>query len=204
MDSRRELEPLKDMLPFLWVQSVCYALSIGDSDYDNLPSVGGTTSGVGLAADVRVLVLVAEVKAEVVDDEASVFNHIGALLKVKSGSITANILETSHVIGVGRGGKAREDTLLGQEESSGADGKDSPLAGWVLLLQLGKVADEGKGLVLFLKDLGAVAAKNKKHVKFLETFVSLLVGNLRANDDALLGQDLGLGTGGGDLESLGG
>lgn len=203
MDSRRDMDPLKDMLPLL--RELISTKSFDVIFKLSSPSVGGPTAsvGIGLAADVGVLVLVTEVESEVVDDVACVLDHVGALLEVARSSITAQILEASQVVGVGSRRETREDALLRQEERTGADRQDGTLAGGVLLLQLGEVADESEGLVLLLKDLSAVASKDDENVKLFEAFVGLLVRDLGADDDALLREHLGLGTGGGDLESLG-
>jgi hypothetical protein len=170
-----------------------------------LPSVRGATTriGIGLATDVGVLILVAKVETEVVDDVACVLDNVGTLLEVARGSIAAHILEAGHVIGVGSSRKAGEDTLLRKEKGSSANGQDGTLLGGILLLQFGEVADEGKRLVLFLKDFSTVASENNEHVELLEAFVSLFVGDLRADNYALLRQNLGLGTSSGDFEGLG-
>lgn len=170
-----------------------------------LPSVRGaaTSIGIGLAADVGVLILVAKIEAEVVDDVACVLDNVGTLLKVARGSITAQVLEAGHVVGVGGSRKAGEDTLLRKEEGSSANGKDGTLLGGIFLLQFGEIADESKRLVLFLKDFSAVASENDEHVELFEALVSLFVGNLRADNDALLRQNLGLSTSSGDFEGLG-
>ena len=169
----------------------------------HLPSVGGSASSVGLAADIRVLVLVAEVKAKVVDHVSGVLNDVGTLSEVAGGSLAAEDLKLGHVVGVGRGRQAREDILAGKEERACADREDCTLAGRVLFLKLGKVVDETERLGLLVQDLLRVAAEDDENVKLLEAVVGLLEGDLRADEDALLGKDLGLGAGDGDFESLG-
>lgn len=158
-------------------------------------------TSIGLAADVWALVL-AEIESKVVDDVASVLNHVGTFLKVHGSSIAANVLKGGEKVGVGSGREAREDTLLAKEEGTCADREDGTLAGRVTLLKLREVGDEREGLELFGDDLLGVTTNDDEDVKVLKTFVSLLVGDLGANDDALVGDDLGLRTDDGDLEGL--
>jgi hypothetical protein len=168
-----------------------------------LPGIGGSSSRVGLATNVGILILVAEVESKVVDDVSSVIDDIGSLLEVSSSSIAAEVLELGKVVGVGSGREAREDALLGEEERSSADGQNGALAGRVLLLKLGEVGDEASRLGLLLEDFGRVAAEDDEDVEFLESLVGLLEGDLGANDDALLRNDLGLSAGKGHLEGPG-
>lgn len=158
-------------------------------------------TSIRLAADVWALVF-AEIESKVVDDVASVLNHIGAFLKVHSRSIAADVLKGGEKVGVGSGRQAREDTLLAKEEGTCADRENGTLAGRVTLLKLREVGDEREGLELFSNDLLGVAADDDEDVKVLKALVSLLVGNLGANDNALVGDDLGLRTDDGDLEGL--
>ena len=168
-----------------------------------LPGIGGSSSRVGLATNVGILILVAEVESKVVDDVSGVFDDIGSLLEVSSSGLAAEDLELGQVVGVGSGREAREDAFLGEEERSGADGQNGALASRVLLLKLGEVGDEASRLGLLLEDFGRVAAKNDEDIEFLESLVSLFEGDLGANDDALLGNDLRLGAGKGHLEGPG-
>lgn len=104
---------------------------------------------------------------------------------------------------MGGGGEAGEDALLGKEERAGADGEKGALVGGVLLLQLGEGSDEGERLGVSLDDLVAVAADDDENVKVAEALVGLLEGDLGANGDARVGDDLGLSSGDGNLEGLG-
>ncbi len=79
-------------------------------------SLGGSASSIGLATNVWVLVLIAEVEAEVVDNIAGVLENISAFLKVASSGIAALVLKLGHEVGVAGGRKAREDALAGKEE----------------------------------------------------------------------------------------
>lgn len=103
---------------------------------------------------------------------------------------------------MGRGRQAREDALLAQEEGTGAHGEDGTLAGGVPLLELREIGDEAEGLELLLDDLLGVAADDDKDIKVLEAVVGLLVGDLGADDDTLVRDDLGLRADDGDLEGL--
>lgn len=131
----------------------------------DIPSVRGASPSVLLASNVWVLVLITEVKAEVVDDVALVFDNVGALLKVEGSSFTAEVLKCSKVVGVGGGRQAGEDTLLGKEEGTGADGEESALTSGVLLLEFCVCADEGEGLIAILDDFCGVATKDDNNVK---------------------------------------
>jgi hypothetical protein len=91
-------------------------------------------TSIGLAADVWALVF-AEIESKVVDDIASVLDHIGAFLEVHSSSIAADVLKGSEKVGVGSGREARKDTLLTKEEGTCADREDGTLAGRVTLLK---------------------------------------------------------------------
>lgn len=91
----------------------------------NLPGVRGATTVRTLAANVGVLVLVAKLKAKIIDDISDALDDISALGQVALGGQTADILEADDSIGVGGGGETRQDTLLGQEQGAGADGEES-------------------------------------------------------------------------------
>lgn len=170
--------------------------------YADVPSSGGSASRVGLAADVWVLVLVAEVEAEVVDDVASVLYDVGTLSEVLGGSVAAKVLKLGEVVGVSGRREAREDVLLGEEQGTCAHREDSPLTSGVLLLQLREVGNETKGFELLVKNLLGVAANDDKKVKVLEAIVGFLVGKLGADDGAGFRKDLGIGTNNGDVEGL--
>ncbi|KAI6769097.1 hypothetical protein HG531_010201 [Fusarium graminearum] len=128
IDSRRVLESLNDMLPFLGVNY-------------NVPGCRRATSltSIGLAADVWALVL-PEIESQVVDNITSVLYHI--------------------------------------------------------------VGDQGEGLKLFGDNLLGVTTDDDEDIKVLKTVVCLLVGDLGANDDTLVRDDLGFGTDDGDLKGL--
>lgn len=85
----------------------------------------------------------------------------------------------------------------------------SPGCGWyslasgVLLLSLAVSRNQVEGLGLVLQHGVGVAAEDDDDIKVLETLVSLLVGDLGADDDARVAQNFGLGTGNGDFEGLG-
>lgn len=72
-------------------------------------------------ANVRVLILITELKAQVVDDVADVLNNVGALRQVALGSLAADVFETDDGVRVGGGRKTRQDTLLGKEKGARAD-----------------------------------------------------------------------------------
>lgn len=164
-------------------------------------SASGT--GIGLATDVWVLVLIPEVESEVIDNVASIFDDIGTFLEVLGSGITADVFESGQVVGVGSGGKARQDALLGKEERTGANRHDGSLTSRVPLLKLREIGDETERLSLLLQHLLGVAADDDKDIEVLEAFVGLLVGDLGADDGTLLGENLGLGTNDGNFEGLG-
>jgi len=89
-----------------------------------IPSVGGATAIRLFFADVWVVVFVTELEAQVVDDVASTIADVGALGQVTLSSQAADVLEADVGIGVGGGGQAREDALLGQEQGARADGEE--------------------------------------------------------------------------------
>jgi hypothetical protein len=91
---------------------------------DHSPSIGGSPAIGPGASDVGVLVLVTELKAQVVDDVACVLHNIGALTKVSLNSHTANVLELDDVVGVCSGRESSQDSLLSEQEGSSADGKE--------------------------------------------------------------------------------
>lgn len=169
----------------------------------NVPGCRGTASGVGLATDVWVLVLVADIKAEVVDNITGVFYDVGTLSEVLGSSITAQVLKLGQIVRVGSGRETREDVLLGEEERTGTDGEDGSLASWIFLLELREVGDQTERLQLLVDDLLRVATDNYKDIKIFKAVVGLFVSDLRANDDTLLRERVGLGANDGDFESLG-
>lgn len=162
-----------------------------------------STSSIGLATDVGVLVLVVEVETEVVDNISSVFNDIGTFLEVLGSGITADVLKSGHSVGVGGSGEARQDALLAKEERASADGEDGSLASRVALLELREVGDETEGFGLLGDNLLRVTTDDDEDIKVLEAFMGLLVVDLRADDSTLFGENLGLGANNGDFESLG-
>lgn len=170
-----------------------------------LPSrLRGSASSVGLATNIWVLVLVAEVEAEVVDYVAGVFDDVRSLLEVAGGSVAAQVLKLGHEVGVGGGGETREKTLAGEVEGTARDGQDGTLTARVLLLELGKVVDEAERLGVSLENLLGVAAEDDENVKVLEALVSLLEGDLGANNGTLLRENLGFVSDEGDLKGLAG
>lgn len=70
-------------------------------------------------------------------------------------------------------------------------------------MKLREVGDEAQRLKLLLSNLLGVAADDDKDVKVLKALVSLLVGDLGADDDTLLREDLGLRADNGNLKGLG-
>lgn len=167
-------------------------------------SLGGSASSIGLATNVWVLILIADVEAKVVDDVAGVLKHIGALLEVASSSIAALVLELGHVVGVAGGRKARENAFAGKEEGAPGDGQDSSLSAGITLLELGKVVDETERLGIGLEDRLRVAAEDDENVKVLEAVVGLLEGNLRTDNGTLLRENLGFISDNGDFKGFAG
>jgi len=102
-----------------------------------------------------------------------------------------------------RGGKAREDDLLCQEQRAGADREQRALAAGVVLLELRIGSDEAERFALLLQDLLAVSAEDDDDVKIVEALVSLFPRALRANEDALVREHLGFAACDRDVESLG-
>lgn len=169
--------------------------------YKNLPG-GRSATSIRLAADVRVLILIAEVEAEVVDDVPSVFDDVGPLVGAARGGLAAEVLEPGEVVGVGGGRQPGEDALMGEEVGPGADGQEGPLAGRVLLLELGERADEAEGLRLLRYDGLCVAAEDDQDVKLGQSGVGFLPRHLRGDDDTLAGERLGLAASECDFEGL--
>lgn len=81
----------------------------------NIPGVGGAATVGPLAANIGVLILVAKLESQIVDDVANALDDVGALGQVALGSLAANILEADDGIGMGGGREARQDALLGQQ-----------------------------------------------------------------------------------------
>lgn len=82
----------------------------------------GAAVGVGFAADVGILVLVAQVEAQVIDDVA-LLHDVGLLGEVAGGDGGDEVLELHDEVWVGGGAESREDAELGEEEGAGADGE---------------------------------------------------------------------------------
>lgn len=98
----------------------------------SLPGVGGAATVRPLAANIGILILIAKLESQVVDNVADALDDISALGQVALGSLAANVLEADDGIGVGGGGEARQDTLLSQEKGASADGQESaPGNRWV-------------------------------------------------------------------------
>ena len=117
--------------------------------------------------------------------------------------MTAEVLEGGHVVWVGGGGQAGEDSELGQEEGSGADGQEGALPSRVVLLEFGKGRDDGQGLGLGLQDGAAVTADDDEDIELVEALVRLLEGDLGVDHDTLVGDNLGLGSGNSAVEGSG-
>ena len=124
-------------------------------------------------------------------------------MEVLGSRIAAKVLESGQVVGVGSSGEARQDALLGKEERSSADGKDSSLSGRVALLKLREVGNETERLELLLNDFLGVTTDDDKDIIVLEAVMGLLIGDLRTDNGARLREDLGLGANNGDFKSLG-
>lgn len=101
---------------------MCDAAIIKPPNSCYVPGIGRSTSRIGLAADIGVIILLAEIEAEVVDNVSGVFNNIGTFLEILGSSIAADILKGGEVVGVSGRRETGEDTLLRQEEGAGADG----------------------------------------------------------------------------------
>lgn len=89
------------------------------------PSIGGSSAIGPGASDVGVLVLVTELEAQVVDNVSRVLHNIGALTKISLDGQTADVLKCYNVIRVGSGREPGQDSLLSEQERSGADGEES-------------------------------------------------------------------------------
>lgn len=71
--------------------------------------------------------------------------------------------------------EAGEDALLGEEEGTGADGKNGAFTLWVLLLEIRKGFDEAEGLGFVLEHFIDGAAGDDENVKLAETGIGLFV-----------------------------
>lgn len=131
------------------------------------PGIGRTTASIRLAAHVGILILVANVKAQVVHHVSSIFDDIGALGKVTNCRMAAEVLELGHIVGMGGRRKTRKNTEFGQKDGSGADGKQGTLASGISLLDLRVGSNKGHGLGLGLQDgIVYVAADDDEDVEF--------------------------------------
>jgi len=172
-------------------------------DMVNIPCIGRATAGVGLSADIGVLVFIPDIKAQVVDYISGVFHDIGALAQFTDSRLAAQVLELDDEIGVGCGREASEDTLMSKQEGPRADRQQCALASGVRLLDLSEGQDQIKGLALVFDDLLDIAAENDEDVEVRQAVMGLLPGDLRSNNDALLGEDFRFASGNGDFESPG-
>jgi len=101
---------------------------------DHIPGVG-RPPGIRPAADVGVLILIAELESQVVDDVADILHNISALTEITDSCLAAQILELDDVVGVGCGRETGQNALLGQQEGPSADRKQCALPAWVRLLK---------------------------------------------------------------------
>jgi len=129
------------------------------------------------AADIWVVVLLAQVEAEVVDDVA-LLHDVGALRHVALGRRLAQVLQSDDEVGVGGGAEAGEDTGLGQEEGARADGHEGTLAAGVLDLHVGVGLDEAQWLHLVLQDLIGAASGDDEDVELGKALVGILEGDV--------------------------
>jgi hypothetical protein len=138
-----------------------------------------------LGQQVGVLVLIlAEVEAQVVDDVAGV-HDVRAIGHVALRGVAADDFELGHVVRVGGGGQAGEDACFAEEEGTGADAHESALAGGVLLLLLGEGFDEGEGLGLGFEDFLGLAADDDQDVDFVQAFHGVGVAHVGFDGGAL-------------------
>lgn len=170
-----------------------------DCDREYSPSIGGSSAVGPGAPDVGVLVLVTELKAQVVDDVTCVLHNIGALAKISLDGNAANVLKGDDVVGVGGGREPGQDSLLSEQKRSGTDGEESAPAflklisakrvlrdetvmQWNMcllslgarLLDLTVGRDEGKRLGLGLDDGLCISAEDDDNVKVLNALMGLL------------------------------
>lgn len=104
--------------------SSAYALATGIALLEGEAALSGiavTTARVGTTLDVGVVVLLAQVEAEIVDD-VTLLHDVGAFGQVVLGRRLAHALQSGDVVGMGGGAKAGEDAGFGEEERAGADG----------------------------------------------------------------------------------
>lgn len=82
-------------------------------------------------------------------------------------------------------GEAGEDTLLGEEETAGADGQECAFLLRVFLLQVGECADETQGFGFGFEDCIHAAAGDDQDVEFGEAGVGFFVVHVGAEAGAL-------------------
>jgi hypothetical protein len=163
---------------------VSYALVRKKRSLD-IPGVGGALPSVRLAANVWILVLIAQVKAEIVNNISSILDDVGPLLQLSLGSVAAQDLKFGHMIRVGCGRQPGENARLGEEEGSGANGEQGPLAGGIILLNLCEGIDEGQRLGLVLQDIFAIATEDDENIKVLQALMGFFEADLGADDNTL-------------------
>jgi len=176
-----------------------------------LPSVAAlachgwtSSSNICLAADIWVLVEIAQVEPQVID-HVSLFHEIAAFCQLLLRTGTADILELCVEIGVCGGRQAIEDALLSEEEGAGVDGEESSFLLWIFLLDVGVGLDEVErlGLLFIPDDVFGVAARDDDDVELVETVLGFIVTHVRT-ETGTLGRDRVFIVGAeGDLEGFG-
>lgn len=111
------------------------------------------------ATDVWVLILVAKIKTQVVDDVSGILDNVGSLIQLFLGSLAAEVLERDDPIGMGGSRQSGQDALLGEEQRSSANRQEGTFAGGIFLLDLAVSGNQAKGLSIGLQDGCCVSAE---------------------------------------------
>lgn len=171
--------------------TACAALFPG---IGTLSRIGRTTlaTSIGLLANVWVLIWVTKVEAEVVDDESGL-HDIWSLGEVSLGGLRTESLESAQVVWVGGGTEAGEHTKLTKVHGGDTDGEDGTLALWVLLLNVGKGADDlewlWRWLGLGLDDGLKVTTWDHKDIELGEALLDFLVAHVSLESDTVVDLD---------------
>lgn len=154
----------------------------------SLACIAWATTSIWATTDVWVVVFLAQVEAEVVDD-VTLLHDVGAFGHVALSGRLAKVLQLDDVVGMGSGAEAGQDTGLSQEEGAGANGQQSAFAGWVLHLDVGVCLDEAEWLKFVLEDDINIASRDDKYVKLAQALVGFFEGDVGAEVDTLSGGD---------------
>ena len=163
----------------------------------------GRPSGIRLATHVWILLWVAQIEAQVIDD-VSLLDEIASLGQIALGDLAVELLEFGAPVGMCCGGEARQDALLSEEHAAGADAHECALLLGVLLLEVGEGLDEAEGLGFGFDDGFDTAARDDEDVEFGEALESTLEVEVGAEGGSLGADGVFFLGGENSFEGLGG